>query len=106
MSLADYLFPLFLVAWTSAIQSILYDCSSALNFQLVHVGFVSALGVHSKIEFDSSKLLVAMDIGLPTVLAQYTLHSFFSSSVSFSLPFPLFFGPLVIAVRVRGEALG
>ena len=86
MSLADYLFPLFLTAWTSTIQSILYDCSSALNFQLVYAGFVSALGVHSRIDSDSSKVLVVMDIGFPTVLAQCTFHSFFFCFFFLALP--------------------
>ena len=84
MSLVDCFFPLFLAAYTSAILSILYDCSSALNFQLV--GFVSALGVHSKIGFDSFELLVAMDIGFPTVLAQCTLNSLFRLLFLFPCP--------------------
>ena len=86
MSLADCLFPLFLAAYTSTILSILYDYSSALNFQLVHVGFVSTLGVHSKIGFDSFELLVAMDIGFPTVVAQFTLYSLFRLLFLFPCP--------------------
>ena len=84
----------------------MYDCSSTLNFQLVHDGFVSALRVHSRIDFDSSELLVAMDIGFSHYSSSVHPSFPFSSFVSFCLPFPLFFGPLVIPVKVRGEALG
>ena len=95
MSLANCLFPLLFTAYTSAILSIMYDCSSALDFQLVHVGFVSTLGMHSRIGFDSSELLIAMDIGFPIVLAQYTLHSLFLLMFLFPCPSLCSFGPLV-----------
>ena len=62
--------------------------------------------MHSRIGFDFSEFPVALEFGFPTDLAQCTLHSLFLLYVSFSLPFLLFFGPLVIHVKVRGEALG
>ena len=106
MSLTSHLSPLIPTAQISAILSIQYDCSFALNFHLIHAWFVLALGVHSRIGSDSFQLLITMDIGFPTVLVQCNLPSFFPSSFSISFPFPLFFGPFVILVKVRGEALG
>ena len=83
----------------------MYDCSSALNFQLVHVGFVLTLGVHFRIGSDFSKLLVAFDLDFPL----FELSAFFIPLFFFCFffsPFPLFFGPFVTPVKVRGEALG
>ena len=83
----------------------MYDCSSALNFQLVHVGFVLALGAPSRIGSNSSELLIAMDIGFPTILAQCNIPSFFLLMFLFPCPSLCSFGPFVILVKVIEEAL-
>ena len=62
--------------------------------------------MNSRIGSDSSEFLIAMDIGFLTILAQCNHPSFFLFFFNVSLPFPLFFGPFVIHVKVKGEALG
>ena len=86
MSLADYPFPSFPIASTSANLSILHDCNFSKNFQLVPDGFVSTMGMHSRIGFDFSELLVALKFDFPTVLAQCTLHCPFILMFLFPCP--------------------
>ena len=67
-------------------SSTLHNCNFSRNFQLVHDGFVSALGMHSRIGFDFSELPFALQFRFPADLAQCTLHS--PLLLLFLFPFP------------------
>ena len=62
--------------------------NGVLNFQLVLDGSVSALGMHSRMGFDFSELLVALEMGFHIVLAQCTLHILFLLLLLLPLPCP------------------
>ena len=65
------------------------------------------MGMHSSWGFGFPESLAAFGMDFPTMLAHCIFHSpTLSSSTSISFSFPLFLGPLVTLIKVRGDALG